>query len=180
MNNLNAGFWQDDGTCPIVFTDFDGVFHHAFPREDKSDEENARFAYLSFFEDTMRENTSPIVISSTWRLGREIDTLRSVFSPDIAERIVGVTPFIGNGRGNREREILLYLKTTDQEERPWVAVDDVAELFSSGAVVVCDDQFGEREAMLLGEALQNPELFSKNHPVIHSDTIQIIRLSSKP
>jgi len=160
----------------VLFTDFDGVFHHAFPLEGVLDHENKHFAFVALFEEVMRENNFPIVISSTWRNGRSLDTLRSVFSPDIAARIVGVTPFLGQGRGMREKEILLYLEKTGQTGTPWVALDDMGELFSKGAVVLCDDQFKEREAKMLREALQNPALYAEKHPIVHSDEIKIVRL----
>ena len=78
----------------IVFLDFDGVVHpqgHATRA--------SAFCRLPLIEEVFREFALvSIVISSAWRMrdkhpdGALLD-LRQYFSPDIAERVVGVTPW---------------------------------------------------------------------------------------
>ena len=160
---------SDSAPSVIVFLDFDGVLHRHFPMPGP-DEENARFAFRANFERAMRACPRPveIVISSTWRRERSLDTLRSLFSPDIAQRIIGVTPFVGPGNGPAGRlvEIEAWLEHNGRIDSPWVAVDDFPELFAPGTpLVVCHDEFLAREEALLIEAVADPVVFAQNHPV---------------
>ena len=72
---------------PILFLDFDGVLHPEHCHESK------HFCCLPVLEDALRQAPEwQVVISSTWRLQKSLDQLRSRFSADIAERVVGETP----------------------------------------------------------------------------------------
>jgi hypothetical protein len=62
--------------------------------------------------------------------------LRKLFSPDIAERMVGVTPI---GEGGRYREILTYLRATGAVGRRFVVVDDDPQSFPRGAPLLLVD-----------------------------------------
>lgn len=62
-----------------------------------------------------------IVVTSTWREVAGLTDLRKLFSRDVAERMVGVTPI---GEGGRYREILTYLRATAAEGHRFVVVDD--------------------------------------------------------
>ncbi|NEJ68913.1 HAD domain-containing protein, partial [Rhizobium ruizarguesonis] len=78
-----------------------------------------------------------VVISSTWRLQVPIDGLRARFSPDVAHRVVGVTPrffelvnvpdsLLGY---EREAECNAWLRANDRSVFPWLAVDDRSWLY---------------------------------------------------
>ena len=150
----------------LVFLDFDGVLHHFFPRNDCGPEQNEHFYYLPFFEKVARDYDFKIVISSTWRTKRNWPQPLDVFSPDIRKRIIGVTPVLedGHAAGGREKEVLEYLRRTDRDNEPWVALDDYTVLYDKGTCVLCNDGFGEDEAQRLREALLDPKAYAQKHP----------------
>lgn len=151
----------------LVFLDFDGVLHHFFPLSSSGDEENQLFYYLPKFEEVARQHDFDIVISSTWRVKKNLEDIKAIFSPDIAERIVGVTPFLDGSHspGGREKEVLAYLEKTGQMGRPWVGVDDFPSLYSKGPCVQCFDKFDQDEANRLAEALQDPLAYAQKYPI---------------
>ena len=72
------------GQC--IFLDFDGVLHRG---------NSGTLVLLPKLEALLRKHPQiVIVISSTWRNGG-LPYLKRLFSKDIAERVVGVTPEIG-------------------------------------------------------------------------------------
>lgn len=152
----------------VLFLDFDGVLHHFFPLADSSDEGNQHFAFAPNFEHAVRacEREVEIVISSTWRKAYSLDEIKQNFPPDIAAKIVGVTPImgLGNTRGSRQLEVQAWL----DEHRPhsqWVGVDDMPDLYETNvAVVACADQFGEREHERLVEAVRDPVTYTQKYP----------------
>lgn len=85
-----------------------------------------------------------IVISSSWREEFSLDILRSFFSPDIATRVIGVTPIVlSNGKFVREVEIGQYLFSTGQQTAPWLALDDSAHFFQGrDNLVLCSPETG--------------------------------------
>lgn len=166
----------------LLFLDFDGVLHHFFPMPGVSDAENERFFYLPNFEKAIRELSVPveIVIASTYRHKYGIDELRHFFSPDIARKIVGVTPnaeearnILGvekgdqgdNGPGSRQLEVEAWLKRSRRDGHPWVAIDDFPTLYRAAAVVACQDKFDDHEAGLLSEAVTDVNAFASKYPI---------------
>nr|MDP2191459.1 HAD domain-containing protein [Rhodoferax sp.] len=113
----------------ILFLDSDGVLH---PDGVGTDLE---FCQLDNFEGVMREFPQVrIVVSSTWRLSESVEELRRHFSADIQERIVGVTPRVGNHdsvRGQRQRECEAWIRENSPDV-PWLALDDWARYFDEG------------------------------------------------
>ncbi|MFZ3001111.1 MAG: HAD domain-containing protein [Undibacterium umbellatum] len=116
----------------ILFLDFDGVLHSE-PCYDKAQ----LFSCLPRLEAVLREFPEvQIVISSTWRESRTISELKSFFSFDIGERIIGATPLwteisaiveiIGY---QRHSEIEGWLRQSCEPWRDWVAIDDKPYLF---------------------------------------------------
>jgi hypothetical protein len=117
----------------ILFLDFDGVLHPQYDGEPTPVSEI--FCHLPRFESVMRDFPSvEIVISSTWRIQFTLDELRARFSPDIAARIIDVTPQIEWTDENylptqREDEILAWLERAGLSCTPWIALDDAAWQF---------------------------------------------------
>ena len=156
----------------IVFLDFDGVTHAFFPRKDLTEEENQLFYFLPRIEEVLREfEEVKVVISSSWRLlAYSLDDLRSNFSEDMRERVIGVTPEIKLNTHDdweecRQREVELYLSQNKLEGTPWVALDDVKENFLPNAnLLLCKDKFDEVEAQQLREMLtkMRTQLSDKN------------------
>jgi hypothetical protein len=119
----------------ILFLDFDGVLHLEFipgKTPGKARANTEYFTHLEIFEATIRDFPEvDIVISSTWRLRRSLQELRGFFSPDIATRIIDVTPELPKTTADRrEREIHAWLKAAGREGEPILAVDDWPPLFS--------------------------------------------------
>ena len=120
-------------TC-TVFMDFDGVTHPEPCRDD------ALFCFLPRIEQVLREfPTVDIVISSSWRLEFTVEQLQGHFSPDIASRVVGMTPSnkqpganwlpVSSGGHEREGECEAWMRSNRAWGTPWVALDDRAHWF---------------------------------------------------
>ncbi len=114
----------------IIFLDFDGVLHP------EPCQLAGELCHVPRFESVLRDFPSVrVVISSAWRLNQDLDTLRSYFSPDIAERIIGVTPSwkqLDDDAPSYERqaEVEAWLR---RHASPWdgfVVLDDRPWLFS--------------------------------------------------
>lgn len=136
----------------FLFLDFDGVCH---PEGCLS----ARlFEKLPNIEAFLREHPNiDVVISSSWRSFRSLSEMRKHFSPDIAPRVVGVTPQsprnLTTGMTSavpkvRELECLQWLQACNAPSSPWVAIDDQPGLFTTGCanlVVTSSHRGFERE-----------------------------------
>ncbi len=124
----------------MLFLDFDGVLHPRFC----PDEEH--FCRLPLFESVMRRHPAVrIVISSSWRRIYGIDYLRSRFSRDIAERVVGTTQlWVPDEPMNRHQEILAWIGKQRFNGMPWLALDDSAPEFPERCVnlLLCDSRHG--------------------------------------
>jgi hypothetical protein len=118
----------------ILFLDFDGVLH-----PDPCHDPSILFCHLPRLESILRDFPDvQVVISSTWRTGHTLDDLKSYFSPDIASRIIGVTPAwqdlpdlldkIGHTYV-RQVEIEGWLRASVHPWEKWIAIDDKAYWF---------------------------------------------------
>lgn len=109
----------------ILFLDFDGVLH-PFHRPASA------FSLLPYFERVMRDLPQvDIVISSSWREAHTLEEMRSFFSPDIAARIIDMTPVLDflEHHHVREDEIAAWRRSAGREHEPWVAIDDTESFF---------------------------------------------------
>jgi hypothetical protein len=101
----------------LIFLDLDGVL-----RRNEAPLHRLEKPLLAVFEEAVRRIPDvQIVITSSWREVIGLAELRRLFSPDVAARIVGVTPFGDRGRYG---EILAYLKEAGAAGLRWVVVDD--------------------------------------------------------
>lgn len=126
----------------LIFLDFDGVLRRAgAPRQWFFEE-----ALLEAFGTAVRWIPgAAIVISSSWREGADLSDLRKLFPRDIAEKVVGMTPFV---EGGRYREILAYVEKAGAGGR-WLAVDDDPYSYPTDAPLVLVDPlkgFGTEDA----------------------------------
>ncbi|MFN7152404.1 MAG: HAD domain-containing protein [Acidovorax sp.] len=141
-------------TClATLFLDFDGVTHPLHCHESK------HFSCLPGIESALRKMPEiEVVISSTWRLQYSLTELRSRFSSDIADRVVGVTP-VGVEREFCPDRLLGYPRHAECWEwmhvnRPysdaWLAMDDRPFLFRPffKGLVVTDGRTGAQGAVL--------------------------------
>lgn len=121
----------------IVFLDFDGVLHGATTQI---------FGNIPHFETFFQQKEFAdfqVVISSTWRRGKDMAGLRQHFSPDFAPRIIGKTPFL-TGFGTREAECLAWLAENGCPDALWIALDDIAAFFPEHRehLYLCDARYG--------------------------------------
>ena len=111
----------------VLFLDFDGVLHPEVCNE------SMYFVHKAEFEALVRAFPEiDLVISSTWRLKRELSALQSLFSPDVAARIIGVTPLYADLKSvpetlvgyEREAECRAWLWERGRACDVWLALDD--------------------------------------------------------
>ncbi|MDB5807634.1 MAG: uncharacterized protein JWN73_4956 [Betaproteobacteria bacterium] len=107
----------------ILFLDFDGVLHPV-----GGVPERQRMGKLPLLEALLREpglEGVGIVISSTWRVIHTAAQLRSLFAPDMRERVLGCTPQLEQHRTPHRRyeDISAWLRA-HPAIREWVALDD--------------------------------------------------------
>ncbi|MFA9275572.1 MAG: HAD domain-containing protein [Candidatus Aquirickettsiella gammari] len=118
----------------IIFLDFDGVLH-----PEPCYDQNQLFCFLPRLEKILHEFPHvSVVVSSTWRDTRSLDTLRDFFDVAIRHRIIGATPHwrervelfevIGY---QRQTEIEAWLRDSGEPWLPWIAIDDKPYLFRS-------------------------------------------------
>jgi hypothetical protein len=115
-----------NGSRIILFLDFDGVLHPRVPAAGSE-----MFRALPLLNEALEEfQNLRIVVTSSWRdHPKDLAWALGLFPSELRQRVLGCTPQIG-GKGEREREILAWLRDC-VEERPAVAVlDDEPELFS--------------------------------------------------
>jgi len=139
-----------------VFLDFDGVMRRLSSQPFRFDAD-----CRERFENVLREYPhARVVIASIWRLGLSLDALRKMFSPDIAPRIVGVTPEApGLVDHYRLREVLGYLKRHGASDTPWIIIDDNRAQYPEGVKVIPTEPqkgFDARAAAELSLELQMP------------------------
>lgn len=110
----------------ILFLDFDGVLHPV-------SREGGTFVCLPHFESVIRDFPDvEIVISSAWREDHSLIELQSIFSTDISQRIIDVTPVLHHLSYPyvRQTEIMFWLCEAGREYEGWIAIDDSDWLFS--------------------------------------------------
>lgn len=137
----------------VLFLDFDGVLnsyqsaHFWHSRRDQEQWENNMYrdwggtlkeyiamefcpiAFSNLEELCRRVPDLKIVVSSTWRLGETVETLRDILKPSklIGDRIIGVTESFSNVRGN---EIQKWLDE-HPEVTNYVILDDDSDMLES-------------------------------------------------
>ena len=130
-------------TARVLFLDFDGVLHPVGCPHDE------HFCQRPRFESVMRQFPEVrIVISSSWRRIYKSDWLRSRFSRDIAERIIGTTQLWVPGEPqNRYQEILAFVAKNRLQDTSWLALDDAVEDFPADFpnLIPCDGWLGLTE-----------------------------------
>ena len=140
-----------------VFLDFDGVLRRLSSKPFRFDAD-----CQERFESVLREYPhARVVIASIWRLGLSLEALRKLFSPDIAPRIVGVTPEApGLIKHYRLREVLGYLKRHGAADAPWLIIDDNRAHYPEGVKVIPTEPqkgFDARAAAALSLELRDPQ-----------------------
>ena len=120
----------------LIFLDFDGVL-----RRKTSPLYRLEAPLVACFEEALRAIPgAEVVISSSWRDAFSLAEMRRLFSPDVAERIAGVTPVSQDRDGfYRHREVLAYLKRNGHAGHRWIAIDDDPEHYPANSPVLLVD-----------------------------------------
>lgn len=131
----------------IIFLDFDGVLHGYG---------DSLFASLPRFESVMRKHLFVyVVLSTSWRTVYPLSGLLNLFSADLRERILGVTPVIDEGSTlfpyRRYQEVLLYLRNKGLKWMPWIAIEDDRGCYPLGLsnILWCDPDYGLTEKSVI-------------------------------
>lgn len=143
----------------VLFLDFDGVLHPEILKD-----QNELLSRLPLIESVLREYPLvEIVISSAWRLkytdtNVALSTLRQHFAPDIAPRVVDVTPYHrklndsdapdGLSMYARHWECEAWIRANRSPGTRWMAMDDRACLFKpfTKNLMAFDDRIAFTEA----------------------------------
>jgi hypothetical protein len=149
----------------LIFLDIDGVLIPDRRHETSgapADIMKFNSACLNQFENVLRSYPNArVVISSSWREIFPFEVMPPLFSPDIASRIIGFTPFLNpknihQHKYLRHQEVLEYLRQNQAENSPWVAIDDIPEHYPPDSPVVAIDDyngFDQNSAKVLSEYL---------------------------
>jgi len=149
----------------LIFLDIDGVLIPNRIHEKYAAPENIikfNSGCLNQFENVLRSYPNArVVISSSWREIFPFEVIPPLFSPDIASRIIGFTPFLNpknihQHKYLRHQEVLEYLRQNQAENSPWVAIDDIPEHYAPDSPVVAIDDyngFDQNSAKVLSEYL---------------------------
>jgi hypothetical protein len=148
----------------LIFLDIDGVL---LPYESydssKPVVDRTKFnpTCLKEFETVLRcYPQALIVISSSWRAVFSFEVIALLFSPDIAKRVVGDTPFVDLEviEYHRHQEVIEYLRQHNAVNSHWVAVDDISENYPPDAPIVVTDSsigFDRTAAKVLSQYLSS-------------------------
>jgi hypothetical protein len=123
----------------IIFLDFDGVLHPT------PSGEQGIFCHLERFENILRQFPLVcIVISSSWRLTYPEDVIVGIFSDDVQDRIIGMTPSDNNKTEYpRHFEILTWISDA-KYTGAWIALDDAEDEFPEATyhLLLCETAVG--------------------------------------
>lgn len=119
-----------------VFLDFDGVVHPASANGRYFRDEN-----IQALESALDGYDAQIVISSTWRLDKPLNEIKTLLGSKLGEMVVGITPEVDDPflHNPRQVEAELYLVQDGVEPWPWVAIDDTPAFYQEDAPVVLTD-----------------------------------------
>lgn len=142
----------------IVFLDIDGVLHPYAPWPHDESIRAQYFSCLPRFEAVLRDYPHVrVVIASDWRRHHSLERLRSFFSADIRERVIGTTALDlspSDATGHRQSQAEQFLREHDLVEAGWIAVDDTVTNYQADApLVLCKDLFGAQEEAALRRLL---------------------------
>lgn len=132
----------------LIFLDFDGVLHPVCPRDDLPAAESQTFCYLPRLARVLHDFQGiEIVITSTWRLHRDLDQLREMFPVELHGKIVGATAeLVSDERfGGRELEAIAW-RDQHRAGAQWIALDDLTTAWpTTERFVLCFDGFRDAE-----------------------------------
>ncbi|MBA9087292.1 phosphotransacetylase [Fontibacillus solani] len=111
----------------IIFLDIDGVIvtsrHFIQSKQYFGLEFDPVCAY--FLKDILKRTDAQIVVSSSWREGRTLKQIQSIFESNGINEVIGITPVLEEE--NREQEIQEFINSVGNVEC-FVIIDDEEEM----------------------------------------------------
>jgi hypothetical protein len=115
----------------VIFLDIDGVMNHNFHMIRSTLHSSFEFCpkATEHLKEILTTTDSKIVLSSTWRIGETVKSLKEELfcHYDLEDFVVGLTPFSGKYNEQRGLEIQRYIDTVENTERhvdKFVIIDD--------------------------------------------------------
>ena len=133
---------------PIVFVDFDGVLHPA------SCTESSHAMHANALAKVLVNADARVVVSSTWRLRRNLAALRMAVGPALGSLIVGKTPIYTEldlkllpdrlHAFQRHTECVAWMRKHHETPDAWLALDDRSYIFYPFCpnLIKCDERTG--------------------------------------
>lgn len=116
-----------------IFLDFDGVLRRESSPKSRLDQDCVHEFELA----VASHADARVVITSTWRLVHQLDTLRRLFSRQFASRIEGITPDLPDVEDYaRDAEVHAYLNLHGLTKTRWIAVDDDPDQYKPRSPVI--------------------------------------------
>lgn len=123
----------------LLFLDFDGVLH---PENLCEEDRDRLFCGLPLLHEILRASPRvQVVFSTSWRLLYPRNALIQMVTkgaPELASLFIGHTPALDTSDrprgivGLREDEIRRWLFLNEQENHPWLALDDCRDFYWPG------------------------------------------------
>lgn len=116
---------MDEKPAYLIFLDFDGVLHSVDATHDSERFRPEAIALVNRIADYV---DARIVLSTAWRMEGEIQKYNGWFK----NRVIGATPVNPldmRQKNPRYEEVLRYLRESDFQDVPWVAIDDKGRHF---------------------------------------------------
>ena len=133
---------------PIVFVDFDGVLHPA------SCAERFHGMHANDLAKVLLKADARVVVSSTWRLRRNLSALRESVGAALGSLIIGKTPIYSQlnlkelperlHAFQRHTECVAWMRKHHETPDAWLALDDRSYIFYPFCtqLVHCDEKTG--------------------------------------
>lgn len=119
MTNLQKKF--------LIFLDFDGVLH-------SNNRNSTLFEHGGILEKALTPYIEDIniILSTSWRIDYPMEVLQSIFTDNLKDIIIDITPNHQGGfdEGGRYKEIKAWLEANNfNNDEQWIAIDDIAFIF---------------------------------------------------
>ena len=155
---------------PIVFLDFDGVLHPA------SCPERLHGMHANALAKVLLQFDTRVVVSSTWRLRRNVSALRDCVGAALGSLIIGKTPIYSQldlkelperlHAFHRHTECVAWMREHHENPDAWLALDDRSYIFYPFCpqLVYCDEKTGldVQTLELLATRLKELSSYSSN------------------
>lgn len=126
----------------FLYLDFDGVLHP------NAVTKGQLFSLMPTLTSVLINTDVRVVISSSWRRYESLEYLKSLFSPQIRDFVIGCTEDVKVDKWHRWYEIKQHVEKFNAYD--WMALDDAFEMFPPNCenLILCDGSKGLQKAQL--------------------------------